>query len=346
MERKTRLLSLLVALSVLLAVAGNVAGNLAAAVIPANWQPLAPVALAAVTLVAFVVTISLGNLYGAAQEGDVRIRRSEARRFATVGLIVLGESLAAAAGVLSNVASGSVPEILKPYAPWVVLALTLVVIGVAVVLYLLQETIQPKAVASDPPDEPPQQRGAIWPTPQVSQVPRVLASGAGTALAALLAVLLVAALFAVLFQRPFQIILAPSASSSSSSSSNSNSSSQPFSSAPTATAHPSGAMPTATIAPTATPVPATLSVQPRSITLSTCVAAQTQFTVANTGGAPLSWSATASVTSYGLNPTSGTVNGGGQQVVTVSGILLSGTITVTAPGARQSPQQVSVTCQV
>jgi hypothetical protein len=40
------------------------------------------------------------------------------------------------------------------------------------------------------------------------------------------------------------------------------------------------------------------------------------------------------------------VNGGGQQVVTVSGILLSGTITVTAPGARQSPQQVSVTCQV
>jgi hypothetical protein len=40
------------------------------------------------------------------------------------------------------------------------------------------------------------------------------------------------------------------------------------------------------------------------------------------------------------------VNGGSQQVVTVSGILLSGAITVTAPGARQSPQQVSITCQV
>jgi hypothetical protein len=59
-----------------------------------------------------------------------------------------------------------------------------------------------------------------------------------------------------------------------------------------------------------------------------------------------SWSVTASVTGYSLSPASGTLNGGSQQVVTVSGILLSGTITVTAPGARQSPQQVSVTCQV
>src|SRR5215831_3063726 len=102
MERKTRLITLLVALSVLLAVAGNVAGNLAGEDIPADWKLLAPVALGAVTLVAFVVTISLGNLHGAAQEGGVRIRRSTARRVATVGLIVLGESLAAAAGVLSN----------------------------------------------------------------------------------------------------------------------------------------------------------------------------------------------------------------------------------------------------
>jgi hypothetical protein len=101
-----------------------------------------------------------------------------------------------------------------------------------------------------------------------------------------------------------------------------------------------------TIAPTATTVPATLSVQPTSITLSTCVAAQTQFTVRNTGGAPLSWSATASVTGYSLSPASGTLNGGGQQLVTVSGILLSGTVTVTAPGARQSPQKVSITCQL
>jgi hypothetical protein len=68
--------------------------------------------------------------------------------------------------------------------------------------------------------------------------------------------------------------------------------------------------------------------------------------VRNTGDTPLSWSATASVTGYGLSPASGTVNAGSQQVVTVSGILLSGAITITAPGARQSPQQVRITCQV
>jgi hypothetical protein len=33
-------------------------------------------------------------------------------------------------------------------------------------------------------------------------------------------------------------------------------------------------------------------------------------------------------------------------VVTVSGILLSGTITVAAPAARNSPQHVTITCQV
>jgi hypothetical protein len=38
------------------------------------------------------------------------------------------------------------------------------------------------------------------------------------------------------------------------------------------------------------------------------------------------------------------LDGGKQQLVTVSGILLSGTITVTAPSARSSPQQVSITC--
>jgi hypothetical protein len=54
----------------------------------------------------------------------------------------------------------------------------------------------------------------------------------------------------------------------------------------------------------------------------------------------------ASVTGYSLSPASGALTAGSQQVVTVSGILLSGTITVTAPGAQQSPQQVSVTCQV
>jgi len=52
------------------------------------------------------------------------------------------------------------------------------------------------------------------------------------------------------------------------------------------------------------------------------------------------------VTGYTLSPTSGTLDGGTQQVVTVSGILLSGTVTVTAPSARNSPQQVTITCTV
>jgi hypothetical protein len=200
--------------------------------------------------------------------------------------------------------------------------------------------------------------GAGWPTPQAPPAPRASSGGflraLGLGLGAALAAVLIAALLAVFLQRSFNITLAPF--SSSNSSANSSSSSQSFSGAsatataqgraPTATVRRSAATPTATTAPTATPVPATLSVQPSSITLSTCVVAQTQFTVRNTGGTPLSWNATASVTGYSLSPTSGTLNGGSQQVVTVSGILLSGAITVTAPGARQSPQQVRVTCQV
>jgi len=227
-------------------------------------------------------------------------------------------------------------------------------------------TPEPLSVASDirqagawppvaPPANQPQERSAVWPPPQPLQVPREPSGGflraLGLGLGAALAAALVAALLFVFLQRSFNITLAPF--SSSNSSANSNSSAQSLSSAqatltvtttqgraPTATARPSAT------APTATTVPANLSVQPTSITLSTCVAAQTQFTVRNTGGATLSWSATASVTGYRLSPSSGTLNGGGQQVVTVSGILLSGTITVTAPGARQSPQQVSVTCQL
>jgi hypothetical protein len=218
------------------------------------------------------------------------------------------------------------------------------------------------APAPSPPGDQPEPRGpAVWPTPQAPPAPRASSGGflraLGLGLGATLAAVLVAALLAVFLQRSFNITLAPF--SSSGSSANSNSSSQSSSSAqatltatttqgraPTPTARSSATTPTATIAPTATPAPATLSVQPTSITLATCVAAQTQFTVRNTGGASLSWSATASVTGYSLSPSSGTLNGGAQQFVTVSGILLSGTITVTAPGARNSPQQVTITCQV
>jgi hypothetical protein len=171
--------------------------------------------------------------------------------------------------------------------------------------------------------------------------------------------LLVAALLAILVQHiGFQLILAPSAASSSSSSSNSNSSSQAISSAaatataahggaPTPTTRPSGGTPTPAVSPTpgpsptATPVPANLTVtQPKPLT--TCLNAETEFTISNTGGASFSW--TASSANYSLNPNHGTLDGGDQQAVTVGGIWATGKVTVTAQSARNSPQQVNINC--
>lgn len=222
-------------------------------------------------------------------------------------------------------------------------------------------------LTSAPPS--PQQRPAAWPHP-ARRLPRETPDetpgwlqSAGTIGLFLLFALLVAALLAVLVQHiGFQVILAPSASSSSSSSSNSNSSSQSIASAaatataarggaPTPTTHPSGGTPTPVISPTpgpsptptATPVPATLATtQPGPLLL--CLGAQTQFTISNTGGESFSWIATANGTGYKLAPDSGTLDGGKQQAVTVTQISASGTITVTAQSARNSPQQVSVSC--
>jgi hypothetical protein len=91
-----------------------------------------------------------------------------------------------------------------------------------------------------------------------------------------------------------------------------------------------------------------LDVRPSSITVHLCLLSPqtTQFTVANTGGEPFSWTATASGTGYKLTPDSGTLDGGKQLVVTVSQIGATGTITVTAPSARNSPQQVTITCAI
>jgi hypothetical protein len=75
-----------------------------------------------------------------------------------------------------------------------------------------------------------------------------------------------------------------------------------------------------------------------------CLGAQTQFTISNAGGESFSWIATANGTGYKLTPDSGSLDGGKQQVVTVSQISASGKITVSAQSARNSPQQVSVNC--
>jgi hypothetical protein len=87
-----------------------------------------------------------------------------------------------------------------------------------------------------------------------------------------------------------------------------------------------------------------LDVNPKDIPFTICLGSQTQFTIANTGGVSFSWIATANGTGYKLTPDSGTLDGGQQQVVAVTQIGASGKITVTAQSARNSPQQVSVTC--
>jgi hypothetical protein len=71
-----------------------------------------------------------------------------------------------------------------------------------------------------------------------------------------------------------------------------------------------------------------------------------QFTVANTGGTPMSWSASAGGTGYTVTPSSGSIEPGEHETVTVSNILRSGTVTITAPSAHNSPQRVSITCTV
>jgi hypothetical protein len=89
---------------------------------------------------------------------------------------------------------------------------------------------------------------------------------------------------------------------------------------------------------------ATLAVDPTAILLPRCLLAQTRFIIANTGGAPFAWTAIANVVGERVTPASGALGGGKQQTVDVSRITASGTITVTAPAARNSPQHVTITC--
>jgi hypothetical protein len=185
-------------------------------------------------------------------------------------------------------------------------------------------------------------------------------------LSAVLLLLAGAAVYALGQRGSLAIILAPFTSSNANASSNASSAAggntaaphaptqmpRPGSTpAPGASPTPRGSptpSPGATPSPTATgtPAPPTLSVSPTTIPLFACVAAQTQFTITNTGGQVLTWSVSASVTGYQISPGSGSIDPGLQETVTVSNILQSGIVTVSAPGARNAPQQVSITCTV
>jgi hypothetical protein len=106
-----------------------------------------------------------------------------------------------------------------------------------------------------------------------------------------------------------------------------------------------GEIPTRAVSPSPRASPsATLTVDPTAILLPRCLLAQTHFTVANTGGAPFAWTATANVAGERITPAGGTLGGEKEQTVDVSRITASGTITVTAAAARNSPQHVTITC--
>jgi len=122
----------------------------------------------------------------------------------------------------------------------------------------------------------------------------------------------------------------------------------PATATPVATATPTQEAPTPTVTPTGTPISASLSVQPTKFQPRLCIASaagQIQFTVANMGEAPLTWTAT-SDHPYEIDPSSGTLDGGDHVAVTVSNIQRSGTVTITAPGAQNSPQTVTIICTV
>jgi hypothetical protein len=104
---------------------------------------------------------------------------------------------------------------------------------------------------------------------------------------------------------------------------------------------PAGTM---TPSPTSNPAQAILSVSPTSFSHLACVAAQVEFTVSNPGGTTLHWSASANVGGYTVSPAVGIIDAGLSEIVTVSGILQSGIVTITAPQAANSPMQVQINC--
>jgi hypothetical protein len=87
-----------------------------------------------------------------------------------------------------------------------------------------------------------------------------------------------------------------------------------------------------------------IAAAPTAISILACLGSSAKFTVTNAGDGVMRWSASASRPAYKLSPASGSLDGGQQQIVTVSGISASGTVTIAAPGAANSPQTVKITC--
>lgn len=104
--------------------------------------------------------------------------------------------------------------------------------------------------------------------------------------------------------------------------------------------------PGATATATVTPAPGQpgLSVAPASFSSLVCLGSSVQLTITNDGDGVMTWSATATQQGYKISPQSGSLDSGQRQTVTVSSISVSGRVTITAPGAANSPQTVSINC--
>ncbi len=105
-----------------------------------------------------------------------------------------------------------------------------------------------------------------------------------------------------------------------------------------------GATPTpmqrATPVPTHTPAPV-LAVSTYSIHLTVCVAGSASFTLSNSGGGVLNWSAKASNKLYTISPSSGSQAAGQLQTVMIGDITLNGSITVSSNGGDAT---IAITC--
>ena len=97
---------------------------------------------------------------------------------------------------------------------------------------------------------------------------------------------------------------------------------------------------------TVTPAPGqpALTISPTSFSSLVCLGSSVKFTVTNSGDGVMSWSATASQQAYKISPQNGSLERGQQQTVTISSISASGRVTITAPGAANSPQTVTINC--
>jgi len=103
---------------------------------------------------------------------------------------------------------------------------------------------------------------------------------------------------------------------------------------------------TATATVTPAPGQPALTVSPTSFSglLCSVLPKTVQFSVTNSGDGIMTWSTTASQKAYKVSPQTGSLDSGQKQTVTVSSISVSGRVTITAPGAANSPQTISINC--